>query len=187
MRLVRSLVVLASALVVSGACGVPGGQAAPPGTTSNRSGAPDIPRQLDVKAIATAPCRTLLNTSELAELDASRPSEKEFMGARGCAWTVRGTERVSIVVYSERDYLSDIYRTRLDPVFVPSEVEGYPAVRQKSGRGQLNICTVTTGVADRAALDVVWAAAGDPRPGNDACEFAEQVTALVIRKLPVQR
>jgi hypothetical protein len=114
-------------------------------------------------------------------------SPDEFLGARGCTWTVREIDKLSISVYAGRDLLVDTYRTHLDPVFVPSSVEGFPAVRQKTGRGQLNICTVTTGVADRAALDVVWVAAGDPRPGNDACEFAEQATALVIRKLPPQR
>jgi hypothetical protein len=94
---------------------------------------------------------------------------------------------LSIDVYSNRDLLVDTYRAHLDPVFVPSTVEGFPAVRQKTGRGQFNICTVTTGVSDHAALDALWVASGDPAPGNDACEFAEQATALVIRKLPPQR
>jgi hypothetical protein len=134
-----------------------------------------------------SPCRTLFSDSELTSLEATDPSEKQFMGARGCAWTVYGTGKLSVDVHANRDLLADAYRTRLDPIFVQSVVEGFPAVRQKTGRGQLNICTVTTGVASHAALDILWVASGDPRPGNDACEFAEQATALVIRKLPPQR
>jgi hypothetical protein len=188
MRPAPSIVVLASALILSVACGAPrAGVPASPGTTSNRFGAPSIPRQLDADVVAAAPCRTLLSASEIAELNAVQANEKEFLGAKGCTWTVRGTEKLSIVVYANRDYLVDTYRARSDPIFVPTEVEGFPSVRQKTGRGQLNICTVTTGLSDRAALDTVWVATGDPRPGNDACEFAEQATALVIRKLPPQR
>jgi hypothetical protein len=114
-------------------------------------------------------------------------SEDEFLGAKGCTWTVRRTEKLSITVYAARDLMADTYRARFDPIFIPTEVEGFPAVRQKTGRGELNICTVTTGVASHGALDAVWVGTGEPAPGNDACEFAEQATALVIRKLPPQR
>jgi hypothetical protein len=99
---------------------------------------------------------------------------------------VRGNDKLSLSVYANRDLLADTYRAHLDPIFVPTTVEGFPAVRQKTGKGDLNICTVTTGLGSRAALDVLWVASGDPGPGNDACEFAEQATALVIRKLPPQ-
>jgi hypothetical protein len=120
-------------------------------------------------------------------MKATGGSEDEFLGAKGCTWTVRGIEKLSITVYANRDLMADTYRARLDPVFLATDVEGFPAVRQKTGRGELNICTVTTGVAALGALDAVWVGKGQPAPGNDACEFAEQATALVIRKLPPQR
>jgi hypothetical protein len=129
-----------------------------------------------------------LSSADLRELGATgTPQEDEYLGAKACTWSVGPLQRFSISVYSNRDLLADTYRARLDPVFVPTAVEGFPAVRQKTGRGELNICTVTTGVAERGALDALWLATGTPAPGNDACEFAEQATALVIRKLPLQR
>jgi hypothetical protein len=176
-------------MILGAACSSPG-PSTPPSlvpTTPQRFGAPAAPRQLDVMPVAASPCRELFTGTELESLKATGGSEDEFLGAKGCTWTVRGIEKLSISVYADRDLLADTYRTRLDPLFVPTQVVGFPAVRQKTGRGELNICTVTTSVADRGALDVVWIGKGDPRPGNDACEFAEQATALVIRKLPPQR
>jgi hypothetical protein len=146
-----------------------------------------VSRQLDVAGVASAPCAELFSAQELASLRAVDSSPDEFLGAKGCTWTVRGNDKVSISVYADRDLLADTYRAHLDPIFVPTTVEGFPAVRQKTGTGESNICTVTTGLGPRAALDALWVASGDPRPGNDACEFAEQATALVIRKLPPQR
>lgn len=189
MRLALSLLALGVVLTLGVACGAARGgiESIPAGSSPDRFGAPRVPQQRNVDATATAPCRTLLSGSEIAELGATGASEKEFLGARGCTWDVRDNEKLSIMVYAHRNYLVDTYRTRSDPVFVPSRVDGFPAVRQKTGRGELNICTVTTGVSDQAALDTVWVGVGQPRPGNDACEFAEQATALVVRKLPPQR
>jgi uncharacterized protein DUF3558 len=159
-----------------------------PAATSTRFGAPTVPRNLNLAVVADSPCRSLLSSDDLRALGATGTSkEDEYLGAKGCTWSVGPLQRFSISVYNDRDLLADTYRAHLDPVFVPTEVEGFPAVRQKTGRGELNICTVTTGVANRGALDALWLAPGTPAPGNDACEFAEQATALVIRKLPPQR
>ncbi len=161
--------------------------AAPPTSTSNRFGAPTVPRNLDLTAVSASPCRSLLSSAELRGLGATGlPKEDEYLGRKGCTWSVGPLQRFSISVYDDRDLLADTYRAHLDPVFIPSVVEGFPAVRQKTGRGELNICTVTTGVAERGALDALWLARGTPAPGNDACEFAERATSLVIRKLPPQ-
>jgi hypothetical protein len=72
-------------------------------------------------------------------------------------------------------------------VFVPLSIEGFPAVAPKSRPGPPNICVVTTGLGPKQALKTTWIGRGNPAPGNDACEFAEQAAALVIRKLPPQR
>ena len=188
MRRVSSAAVLVGLISLAMACGnsQPPAQPSPP-STSNRFGAPVVPRQLDVAKVATSPCTELFSAPELEALRAVDGSPDEFLGARGCTWTVQGNDKLSLSVYADRDLLADTYRARLDPVFVPSTVEGFPAVRQKTGNGALNICTVTTGLGSRAAVDALWVGTGAPRPGNDACEFAEQATALVIRKLPPQR
>jgi hypothetical protein len=188
-RVRRTALVVGAVVLLTAGCGDPRASTAPSveRPTADRFGAPAVPRQLDVAGVAVDPCRSLFSERELEKMRAVDSSPDEFLGARGCTWTVRDIDKLSISVHAERDLLADTYRAHLDPVFVPSTVEGFPAVRQKTGRGQLNICTVTTGVADRAALDAVWVAAGDLRPDNDACEFAEQATALVIRKLPPKR
>lgn len=92
-----------------------------------------------------------------------------------------------MAVDADRDLLADTYRTRNDPVFVPVEVAGFPAVRQKSSEGAPNICTVTTGLGPRQALEATWVGRGTPGPGNDACGFAESAVALAVRKLPAAR
>lgn len=179
------------ALLVLLLAGCSGGGSTEPSTsppiTSYRFGAPTVPHNLDLAAVSGTPCQSLLSGDELRALGATGPGkEDEVLGAKGCTWPVGRLQRFSISVYPDRDLLADTYRAHLDPVFVPIGIEGFPAVRQKTGRGGLNICTVTTGVADRGALDALWLGNGPPAPGNDACEFAEQATALVIRKLPSQ-
>ncbi|NMO88668.1 DUF3558 domain-containing protein [Actinomycetospora sp. TBRC 11914] len=191
MRLGRSYVGLAVLVLVVGGCSQTQtvvAPAPPPTTTSSRYGAPAVPRSLDVAAASASPCQALLSSNDRRELGVTGAgTEDEVLGARGCKWSVGDLQRFSISVYDNRDLLADTYRAHLDPIFVPTEIQGFPAVRQKTGRGELNICTVTTGVAERGALDVLWLGAGPPTPENDACEFAEQATALVIRKLPPQR
>jgi hypothetical protein len=191
MRLARSGLCAALLLLLTiGACSgaSPSEPPTAPATTSSRFGAPAVPRSLDLAAVAVSPCRSLLSSSDLRALGATNSgTEREYLGVKGCTWSVGSLQRLTISVYGGRDLLADTYRAHLDPVFLPTEVEGFPAVRQKTGRGELNICTVTTGVADRGALDAAWLGTGAPTAGNDACEFAEQATALVIRKLPPQR
>lgn len=190
MTIARRCLAVASLLLIFGSCSrapLPPPSAAPT-TTPTRFGAPAVPRSLDLAAVANSPCQSLLSSSDLRSLGVTGTgSQDEYLGAKGCTWAVGPLQRLSISVYSGRDLLADTYRAHLDPVFMPTQVAGFPAVRQKTGRGELNICTVTTGIALQSALDTSWLGTGDPAPGNDACEFAEQATALVIRKLPPQR
>jgi hypothetical protein len=102
-----------------------------------------------------------------------------------CDWRSESQE-LALYVDPKRDLLADTYRTWRG-VLSPTTVEGMPAARQKSGHGEFNTCTVTTGLGPHQALEATWFGVGEPGPGNDACEFAEQATALVIRKLPPQR
>jgi uncharacterized protein DUF3558 len=157
-------------------------------TTSNRFGAPVVGRPLDVSSVAGSPCTSLLTDGELRGFGFDQPGrQRTSIDVQECRWTASDQQSLSFAVDSGRDLLADTYRTHFDPVFVPSSIGGYPAVRQKSRPGAPNICTLTTGLGPRQAIETIWVGLGDPRPGNDACEFAEQATALVIRKLPPQR
>jgi hypothetical protein len=112
--------------------------------------------------------------------------QRTTIDVQECSWSSGDLEDLAIYVDPVRDLLADTYRTWRG-VLIPTTVEGMPAARQKAGQGEYNICTVTTGLGPTQALETTWIGKGEPRPGNDACEFAEQAAALVIRKLPPQR
>ncbi|MFC5063485.1 DUF3558 domain-containing protein [Actinomycetospora atypica] len=167
-------------------------QVPPEQTTSNvlpdRYGAPSVERPVDVAGVVDRPCSSLLTAAELRALGYVSPGrERRILDVDDCYWVATDQQSLSLAVDADRDLLADTYRTRNDPVFVPTTVEGFPAVRQKSSPGAPNICTLTTGLGPRQALEATWVGRGEPRPGNDACEFAEQATALVVRKLPPAR
>jgi hypothetical protein len=155
---------------------------------SNRFGAPPVTNARNVDVIATAPCTHMLSDSELRTLGFTSPGrQRSFLGITECSWDAVDGQNLRMYADRSRDLLVDTYRTQRGGVFLPLAVEGMPAVRQKTGRGDLNVCTITTGLGPTQALETTWNGEGDPRPGNDACEFAEQATALVIRKLAPQR
>lgn len=159
-----------------------------PQSTANRFGAPIVERPVDVSAVAGSPCGSLLSVSELAGLGFAAPGrQRTSIDVQECRWTASDQQSLALAVDADRDLLADTYRTHLEPVFVPTSIGGFPAVVQKSRPGPPNICVVTTGLGPKQALEATWIGKGDPAPGNDACEFAEQATALVIRKLPPQR
>lgn len=135
--------------------------------------------------MAETPCASLLTATEQRSIGFRSPGrERRILDVVDCYWVAADQQSLSLAVDANRDLLVDTYRTRNDPVFIPTTVEGFPAVRQKSSPGVPNICTLTTGLGPQQALEATWVGRGEPRPGNDACEFAEQATALVVRKLP---
>lgn len=184
------LVLAAAVLFLAMSCdSVPVSSASRPAPTSSstRFGAPVVTAPRDGSAYATSPC-SLLTSADLAGLRL-RPQgrQRTAIDVQECRWSSGDLEDLSMYVDPARDLLADTYRTQQRGYFVPTSVDGLPAVRQKSGRDQINICTVTTGLGPKQALETTWIGKGDPAPGNDACEFAEQATALVVRKLPPQR
>jgi hypothetical protein len=88
-------------------------------------------------------------------------------------------------VDADRDLLADTYRTKLMPIFVPTTVEGLPAVRQRMALDD-NTCTVTTGLGPVQALETEWSGPMAEQT-SDPCAHAEEAIALVIRKLPPQK
>lgn len=176
-------------LLVAGCAGVtpaPEDRAGPSTTASSRFGAPEVTTPVDVSGLVVAPCDTLLTASELAAMDIrtdGRP--RSYLGATACSWTSDLDDRLSISVDAQRDLLVDSYRTRT-PIFEPTTVAGFPAVRQRTSRNA-NTCTVTAGVGPQQALEADWTGHRPPSADEDPCARAEEAIALVIRKLPPQR
>jgi Protein of unknown function (DUF3558) len=185
----RKLLVAASLIASLTACSSSSGppsQAPILTTDSARSPSPAVANPRDGSAYATRPC-SLLSAAELHGLGLNFPGrQRATIDVQRCDWSSASLNRLAMYVDPARDLLADTYRTWRG-VLIPTTVEGMPAARQKSGQGEGNICTVTTALGPKQALETTWIGTGDPRSGNDACEFAEQATALVIRKLPLQR
>lgn len=182
----RSALSIVALLVVAlGACDAGSGSPPPAATTSPRFGAPVVENPRDGSAFALVPCG-LLSSAELARfgLD-SQGRQRTTIDVQECDWR-SGLNELSLYVDPQRDLLADTYRT-WGGALVPSTIEGMPVARQEAGPGEGNICTITTGLGPSQGLEATWVGEGDAAPGNDACEFAEQATALVIRKLPPQR
>ncbi len=158
----------------------------------NRFGAPRGDRTLRrVGRVAASPCAMLCRRrSSGTRLHRRRDARRTSSASASASWTMQARRaepqdvRRSVAISSR-----DTYRTQREWLSsCPPSIEGIPAVRQKTGRGD----TQHLHGHDRARLHEApsrqrGSAAGDPAPGNDACEFAEQATALVIRKLPPQR
>jgi hypothetical protein len=92
---------------------------------------------------------------------------------------------LAMAVNADRDLLADTYRTRLSRIFVPTTIEGLPAVRQRMALDD-NTCTVTTGLGPEQALETEWSGPIAEQT-SDPCQRAEEAIALVIRKLPPQK
>jgi hypothetical protein len=147
-----------------------------------------VEKPLQVEAIAGDPCHALLTREELDNLGFGfSGKQRDLVGVRECAWTAADGHSMSLAMDARRDPLVDAYRTPWRGVSQPIALAGLPALQQKTGVGDLNSCVVTTSLGPRQGLTTDWFGEGVPRPGNDACDFAEQATALVIRKLPPQR
>lgn len=187
----RGLVLLALVLILA-ACGDVGPALdSRPATTEapppERYGAPVVAAPRDVSGLVGSPCTSLLATEELDGFGISNEGRpRTYLGATICSWTTDSDDRLSLSVDAERDLLVDTYRTRLTPIFVPTNIEGFPAVRQRTSL-DYNTCTVTTGLGPQEALEADWTGHLAPSPSVDPCERAEEAIALVIRKLPPQR
>ncbi len=108
------------------------------------------------------------------------------MGVDECAWVSGSDDRLRIGVVTTRDLLADTYRSAHTPIFEPTVIEGYPAVRQQTSQ-RYNTCDVTAGLGDHQALETDWTGAAPASPAVDPCARAEEAIALVIRKLPPQK
>ncbi|MDL5154471.1 DUF3558 domain-containing protein [Actinomycetospora termitidis] len=157
-----------------------------PAAAPLRYGAPEVTSPRDASGVAAEPCARLLTNQDLRSLGFPGPGRgRTLVDIPECVWANGRDERLSIAVDTRRDLLADTYRTRLLPIFVPTTVEGMPAVRQRM-RPDDNTCTVTTGLGPRQALETEWSGLST-RQTEDPCAKAEEAIALVVRKLPPQR
>lgn len=178
------------ALLVLGACSA--APAPAPGTTAptptvERYGAPVITAPRDVSAVFASPCTQLLTPEDLRALrivEGGRP--RSYLGSNQCSWSTRDEDLLSLAVDNDRDLLVDTYRARLTPIFVPTTVEGLPAVREKTS-DEYNACTVTVGLGPRQAIEADWNGIAPAAEAPDPCSQAERALSLAIRKLPPQK
>jgi hypothetical protein len=125
-----------------------------------------------------------LSRAELRQFDISgsgRP--RTYAGVEECSWVSRGDDRLRIGVVTTRDLLADTYRSTHTPIFEPTVVDGYPAVRQRTSLSY-NTCDVTVGLGGQQALETDWTGSAPASPSLDPCARAEQAIALIISKLP---
>ena len=169
-----------------------GGLAAPSSTpvapqtsaTISRYGAPVVIGPRDLESRGGSPCNALLTKDQLRRLGLQPESAREVPLADSveCSW--QGLDfSLSLGAETRRDLLVDTYRTHLFGVFEPTTISGLPAVRQKTSP-QVNICTVTTGVAEHQALEVTWFGRATAGRADDSCGLATRVTEVVIGGLP---
>jgi hypothetical protein len=186
-RDVLAAVGLATVVLTTACSGAHVPSAPSPATTSEAAGPPAVARPLDAGNVAAAPCDRLLGTDELRTLgisEAGRP--RSYLGVGECSWTSDTDDRLRIGVVTTRDLLADTYRSAHTPIFEPTLVGGYPAVRQRTSP-LYNTCNVTTGLGGHQALETDWTGSAPASPSVDPCRPAEEAIALVIRKLPPQK
>lgn len=143
------------------------------------------PRQ--VEGVYVSPCTSLLTSSELRGLGVSDEGRsRSYATVSECIWTNRNDDRLRIGVDKSRNLLVDTYRAPRPVIFVPIEIEGAPAVRQRVST-DTNTCNITAGLGPAESLEVDWTGSRPPQSGEDPCARAEEAVALVVRKLPPQR
>jgi Protein of unknown function (DUF3558) len=185
-------VLVGVALLVLGGCGKAlestSTTATPiPPPTVERYGAPPVTDPRDVSAVFASPCTQLLTPEDLRALrivEGGRP--RSYLGSNQCSWSTRDDDLLSLAVDADRDLLVDTYRARLTPIFVPTTVEGLPAVREKTSNGY-NACTVTVGLGPRQAIEADWNGLAPAAQAPDPCLQAERALSLAIKKLPPQK
>jgi hypothetical protein len=174
--------------VLSTACSGAPAPSGPGATTASAPGEPPaVGRPLDATGVAAAPCDRLLTSHELTTLGisvAGRP--RSYLAVSECSWTSGTDDRLRIGVVTTRDLLADTYRSTHAPIFEPTVVGDYPAVRQRTSL-RYNTCNVTAGLGGHQALETDWTGSAPASPLVDPCRRAEEAIVLVIRKLPPQK
>ena len=173
----------------------PGPTSAPSETTTTPSedptfGAPRVTDPLDATRFLTEPC-TVLGQAQLATFDVSRPGIPTTTGAVAehagpyCSWHA-ATELASTIgvgfLTGNENGLSDTYRGRDQfDYFVPTTVDGYPAVFVDGSDGRDNgRCNITVGINDQLAFRATEQGRLD---AQGSCDRAKQVAAAALTTL----
>jgi Protein of unknown function (DUF3558) len=160
-----------------------------PNASGNR-GAPRVTSPLDATRFLAKPCDVLtpaqletlgLPLSGKADVDSAFAS---FAGP-GCQWlnSDRPTAVGVALRSTNKNGLSDTYSVPerwAKGYFIPTEVDGYPAVFNDSGdyRGQ-GTCQITVGITDTLAFSVEE----QGRLKEKSCDRAKQVASMVIQTI----
>lgn len=91
----------------------------------------------------------------------------------------------SYVIYPARDILTDTYRVRLFPIFVPTTIAGLPATLEQSTPDSIT-CTITVGTAENQGFVATYTQLEVPageRP-DDPCGHDQRIVERIIAALP---
>lgn len=153
-------------------------------------GAPQVTDPLDATRFLTEPC-SVLSQNQLATFDVSRPGIPTTTGAVAehsgpyCSWhaaaELASTIGVGFLTGNENG-LSDTYRGRDQfGYFVPTTVEGYPAVFVDGSDGRdSGRCNITVGISDQLAFR---ASEHGRLDAQGSCDRARQVAAAALATL----
>ncbi|ALG07895.1 hypothetical protein AOZ06_14095 [Kibdelosporangium phytohabitans] len=155
----------------------------------NDFGAPRVTSPLDGAPFVGRPCAVLtpaqLQALNLLSGKSDTNSAVARFGAPGCDW-VNGDTREAVgagFLVGNKNGLADTYRGKdkwARGYFVPTEVDGYPAVFNDSpdlrSRGT---CGMTVGISDTLAFSLLV----QGRRGEKSCDQVKQVASLVIQTI----
>lgn len=190
-------VLLAGTACTSRADGTPtpAPTSAPSETTTTPSedptdGAPRVADPLDATRFLTEPC-TVLRQAQLVTFDVSRPGIPTTTGGIAenvgpfCTWhtaaELASTIGVGFLTVNENG-LSDTYRGRDQfSYFVPTTVDGYPAVYADGvDHRDSGTCNITVGISDTLAFNALELGRLD---AQGSCDRAKQVAAAALATL----
>jgi hypothetical protein len=195
---VAKVVVSAAVLAMSGCAvtqvGLPVGDAdvTMPRPEDTNYGAPRVPAPLDATRLLPTPCDVLTPAQrEELNLPAGHPDTDEPISkyaGPGCYWTnsdTRNTVGFGFMTTNKKG-LSDTYRgrDRFKGYFIPTDVDGYPAVFSDTGDyRQHGTCVLTTGIADTLTFQV----SERGTLGVKSCERLKGIAAMVVQTITTGR
>ncbi|MFC5136954.1 DUF3558 domain-containing protein [Actinomycetospora rhizophila] len=153
-----------------------------------RHGAPAVSSPRDLATFAARPCDGPLSRQDLRPFGITVPGEQRAVpsGAQGCEWTDRTTRiEFGTVVYPDRDILVDTYRSRLFPIFVPTNIDGLPATLEQSARDSIT-CTITVGTAEDQGFVSTYTQLEVPagEQPDDPCGRGQRIVERIVAALP---
>jgi hypothetical protein len=193
--LLKVIVGVGVVATVTSGCTDPQAGTATPGTTSTSSspndyGAPRVTKPLNGAPFFTKPCAVLTaaqlqaqNLPAIGKPDTDSPVARS--SGPSCDWSnVSAQDGIGFGFLSgNTNGLSDTYRgrDRFEGYFVPTDVDGYPAVFNDPGDFRASgSCNITVGISDTltfiSSVDQAYA-------GMKSCDRAKRNASLIIKNI----